>query len=85
MKDVKNHLQNGYVYKLQEDWISDDYIIKWKKRELNETDNYLMGDLFTESNQEKNIILRHLEETLCLCNRLTKNKYLIKFHISKLL
>ena len=81
---VKNHLQNGDVYILQEDWISDNYVINWT-RQLDKTDNYLKGDLFSTVCEKDDIVLRHVEETIRLCKRLTNNKYLVKFHISKLL
>ena len=82
LNEIKNILSKNNTHKIEWNGKPQNFIIKWDKKELNEINQILMGDLFSYPIYENDrIILHHTQETISKINC----KYIIKFYISRII
>lgn len=82
LNEIKNILSKNNTHIIQWNGQLKNFTIKWDKKELNEINQILMGDLFSCPIYEfDSIILQHTQETISKINC----KYIIKFYISRII
>jgi len=82
LNEIKNILSKNNTHKIEWNGQLLDITIKWDKKELNEINQTLMGDLFSlPIYQFDSIILHHTQQTIDNINC----KYNIRFYISRIL
>ena len=82
LNEIKNILSKNSTHIIQWNGQLQNFTIKWDKKELNEINQILMGDLFSCPIYEfDSIILQHTQETISKINC----KYIIKFYISRII
>ena len=82
LNEIKNILSKNNTHIIQWNGQLQNFTIKWDKKELNEINQILMGDLFSCPIYEfDSIILQHTQETISKINC----KYIIKFYISRII
>jgi len=82
LNEIKNILYKNHTHKINWNGQLLDITIKWHKKELNEINQILMGDLFSlPIYQFDSIILHHTQQTIDNINC----KYIIKFYISRII
>ena len=82
LNEIKNILTQNITHKIEWKGKLLDVTIKWDKKNLNEINQILMGDLFSCPIYEfDSIILKHTQETISKINCI----YNIKFYISRII
>jgi len=81
LNEIKNILSKNNSYKIEWNGKLLDVTLKWEKFILNEINQLLMGDLFSNPIYLDRLILIHTQKTISKINC----KYKIKFYISKIL
>ena len=82
LSEIKNILSKNITHNIEWEGKLIDVTIKWDKKNLNEINQILMGDLFSCPIYEfDSIILHHTQETISKINCI----YNIKFYISRII
>ena len=82
LNEIKSILSKNNTHIIKWNGQLQNFTIKWDKKELNEINQILMGDLFSYPIYEfDSIILQHTQETISKINC----KYIIKFYISRII
>ena len=82
LDELKSILSKNNTQKIEWNGKGVNITIKWNKKDLNNINQSLMGDLFSNPIYDfDSIILQHTQETISNINC----KYIIKFYISRLL
>jgi hypothetical protein len=82
LNSIKDILCQNHTHKIEWNNQLIDINIKWNKKELNEIDQTLMGDLFSYSKYEfDSITLHHIQTTISKIDC----KYVIKFYLSRII
>ena len=82
LNEIKNVLSKNNTHIIKWNGHLQNFTIKWDKKELNDINQILMGDLFSYPIYDSDtIILDHTQETISKINC----KYTIKFYISRII
>ena len=82
LTEIKSILSKNNTHVIEWNGKFQNFIIKWDKKELNEINQILMGDLFSYPIYEfDKIILEHTQNTISKINC----KYTIKFYLSRII
>ena len=84
LDEIKNTLCQLNTKKVRWNTKNIDVSIKWQRKELNNIEKQLMGDLYSSPIYDfDSIIVNHTNQIISNINN--KPNYIIKFHISKLI
>jgi hypothetical protein len=82
LNEIKSIISKNNTHIIKWNGQLQNFTIKWDKKELNDINLILMGDLFSSPIYEfDSIILQHTQETISKINC----KYIIKFYISRII